>query len=180
MLIIFRKSDGAICSNSGVSSGYPEGPPFEAEVQNAINMFGGQPEDYGEYRINSAENPELARQIAYAGSYELLFDEDNNPVDVIIYPRITLTIGKTQITAGGADIALITANVGDPNNNDEIEFFVDGQSIGAVQAEAGVAELEFTAEDPGIYTIRAENKTPPPCDYFISKHGWQTIRVEAV
>jgi GAF domain-containing protein len=55
VLIIYRKNDGLVCSISGTNSLLPEGPPFEAEVQNAIRKYGGTPDDYDEARRSFIE-----------------------------------------------------------------------------------------------------------------------------
>lgn len=83
MLIVYRLSDGLIASNSGTNSLLPEGPLFEDEVQNAIRKLGGQPEDYGEFRLHDVEDVETVRAILNAEEYELEFDGDQ-PVGVII------------------------------------------------------------------------------------------------
>lgn len=83
MLIIYKKADGLIASNSGTNSFLPEGPPFEVEVQNAIREYGGAPEDYGEFRLHDVEQADLV-QACLTHTYSLEFDEAGNPVSVVI------------------------------------------------------------------------------------------------
>ena len=71
MLIIYRKSDGAVLGNSGTNNLLPDGPKFEDEVKNIIRKYGGKAENYGEYRINDKENAVLVRAILGAESCEL-------------------------------------------------------------------------------------------------------------
>jgi hypothetical protein len=81
MLIIYRVSDGFIASNSGTNFLYPDGPPLDVEVQNAINAHGGEPADYGEFRLNDNDEAEAVQAILGAESYELVF-ENGVPVGV--------------------------------------------------------------------------------------------------
>ncbi len=90
MLIIYRKTDGLVASNSGTNSYLPDGPSFEAEVQNAIRKYGGTPDDYGEYRLNDERDADLVWSILNAGSYELTFDAQGKPTGVLIYPKLVV------------------------------------------------------------------------------------------
>lgn len=178
MLIVYRKSDGLVASNSGTNSYLPDGPPFEAEVQNAIRKFGGTPEDFGEFRLNDESDTELVQEILAAGSYELIFKR-GQPIGIKTYSRIRLRCDKQVVAADGIDKAIIVADVGDAHNADPIEFFVDGVPIGTVQGVEGKASFEFSAANPGVYEIRAESKTPGPPG-FQYKHGSAAIFVEAM
>ena len=87
MLIIFRKSDGLVCSISGTNSLLPEGPPFEAEVQNAIRKHGGTPDNYGEYRLHDVEDAAIVQAVLNAGSIEMTFHTSGEPSGIVAHPR---------------------------------------------------------------------------------------------
>lgn len=81
MLIIYKKADGLIASNSGTNSFLPEGPPFEVEVQNAIREYGGAPEDYGEFRLHDTEQMTVVRK-CLTHNCTLEFDTEGKPADI--------------------------------------------------------------------------------------------------
>ncbi len=158
MLIIYRKIDGLIASNSGTNSYLPDGPPFEAEVQNAISKLGGTPEDYAEYRLNDNKDKELVEQILNAGTYELQFD-NGEPIGVTVYPRLTLTADKNQVIADGLDKVTVTANLADAQDTDPVTFEVEGIEPVEVIPEDGVASISLSFEpgNDGPHTITARH-----------------------
>lgn len=83
MLIIYRKADRKIVWNSGLNSIFPEGTPFEIEIRNVIQCFGGAPSDYGEFRLHDIEQSDLTQK-CFTHSYCLGFDTNGNPANVII------------------------------------------------------------------------------------------------
>lgn len=87
MLIVYRKSDGQVCSVSGTNSLLPEGPAFEAEVQNAIRKLGGFPKDYGEYRLHDLEDVDMVQSVLAAGRVEMVFQQDGTPSGIVVHPR---------------------------------------------------------------------------------------------
>jgi len=83
MLIIYRKLNGDVVYNSGTNSYLPLGPSFEDEVQNAIEIYGGAADDYGEFRLHDVEQADLVQK-CLTHNYVLEFDNSGNPVGVII------------------------------------------------------------------------------------------------
>ena len=150
MLIIYRISDGAICSNSGTCTCFPEGPPFEAEVQNAIKDFGGVPEDYGEYRLHDENDAALVQQIMAAGSYTLAFDQDGNPSGVdTIYSRVQLTCPATAED----DQAITIQASAEGGEGIEAILYIDGVE----QARANMpASWGVVFESAGEYEVRVD------------------------
>lgn len=88
MLIVFRKSDGTVGSISGTNSLLPDGPPFEDEVQNAVNAYGGVPADWGGYRLNDIADAPAVRSILEAGSVSVAVDAQGNAT-LVIYPHLS-------------------------------------------------------------------------------------------
>jgi hypothetical protein len=171
MLIVYRKLDGLIVSNSGTNSYLPDGPPFELEVQNAISKFGGTPEDYAEYRLNDNKDKELVEQILNAGTYELQFDKEE-PVGVTVYPRLTLAADKQQVVADGLDKVAVTATLADAQDTDPVTFEVEGVEPVEAIPEGGVASISLSFEpgNEGPHTIIARHV----------KYGVNYVAVEVV
>jgi hypothetical protein len=172
MLIIYRKADGLIASNSGTNSYLPDGPPFAAEVQNALRKYGGAPEDYGEFRLNDNEDRELVGQILNAGSYELQFDTNGEPIGVTVYPRLTLTADKQQVTADGLDKVTVIATIADVQDTDPVTFEIEGVGPFEVVPENGDASVSMSFEpgNEGSHTITARH----------SKYGVNYVTLEVV
>lgn len=147
MLIIYRKFDGLIASNSGTNSYLPDGPPFKFEVQNAIHKYGGVPEDYGEFRLNDDEDKELVERILNAGTSELQFN-NGEPVGVTVYQRLVVTTDKQQVIADGLDKTTVTATIADTQNTDPVTFEVEGIEPVEVIPENGEASINLSFE-PG-------------------------------
>lgn len=158
MLIIYRKNDGRVVGNSGTNSYLPEGPPFEAEVQNVLAMYGGTPEDYGEFRLHDERDAATVQAIFSAGSYELVFDEHGRPVGVMTHPRIQVV--EARITAHVGDEVTITAIVPADTRDSEVRFVVEDDENPIVEPiVSGHASHSFVFVDPGRYYIRVESDT---------------------
>lgn len=159
MLIVYSRSSGAPASNSGTNSYLPDGPEFEAEVRNAINVLGGTAEDYGEYRLHDEDDADLVQAILHAGSYELECDGDT-PTGVRVYPR--LAVAASPNPAPEEDVT-ITATVTEAHGVAEtgITFSVEGVpgSEQTVAPENGEASAVYAFADPGRYRIVAESQT---------------------
>jgi len=139
-------------SNSGTNSYLPEGPPFEAEVQNAIRWYGGTPEDYGEFRLHDERDAEVVAAIFVAGSYELIFDDSGTPVGVKTYPRIEVSV-STQTAEPNQEVT-VTATVPADTKDIEACFFVAGSEEPIVEPIVnGTASHTFVFPDPGRYII---------------------------
>lgn len=96
MLIVYRKSDGKVCSISGTNSLLPLGPAFEDEVPNAIRKHGGNADDYGEYRLHDVKDAAIVEAVLSAASVELTFHQDGTPSGVVVHPRTEGPKGPTS------------------------------------------------------------------------------------
>lgn len=150
MLIVYRKSDGLVVSNSGTNSLLPDGPPFEAEVQNAIGNFGWPLEDYGEYRLHDENDAALVKQIMEAGSYSLAFDEDGNPTGIdTIFNRVQLTCPATA----EVDRSVNLQASAEGGEGIEAVLYIDG----AEQSRADMpASWQVQFDTVGTYAVRVE------------------------
>ncbi|MHB1651382.1 MAG: Ig-like domain-containing protein [Desulfitobacteriaceae bacterium] len=72
-----------------------------------------------------------------------------------IYPRLTITTDKLQITANGTDTATVTVTVQDTVNPHAISFTVNNGAPVSVNTVNGVATLPLTTTVTGDYTITA-------------------------
>ncbi|NPV70284.1 MAG: hypothetical protein HPY55_06520 [Firmicutes bacterium] len=169
MLVVYRRTDGAIASNSGTNSNLPDGPAFEAEVQNAIRKLGGTAQDYGEYRLNDNESAETVAAILASGSYDLTFDEAGQPSGVIIYERLAVVTDKAQIVADGVDTATVTVMLPDGAEDGEVIFEVNGEQAAVTTTVNRMATLEFSSAEAGVYGIEA----------ISARHGRAGVEVRA-
>lgn len=151
MLIIYRKSDGLIASNSGTNTFLPDGPPFEAEVQNAIRKLGGVAEDYGEYRLNDEADAELVQQILNAGSYDLTLDSEGKPNGVRIYPRLTAEASPNPAAVN--DIVTVTAALPLDSPDSEVVFQIAGGTAYSEPATGDQASHAYAFATAGDYMI---------------------------
>lgn len=162
MLIIYRKSDGKTIANSGTNSYLPNGPALEDIIDNAISVAGGVPDDYDEFRIHDDEYPQVVHDIINSGSYELIF-EDGVPVDIMIYPKVSIKI-EPEVPTVNEDI-LVTVEIYDKNYTDTItvKVFLDGteaiielHSV-EIETENGIGQLYLSFNEGGRYGIQVES-----------------------
>ncbi|MBC7340878.1 MAG: Ig-like domain repeat protein [Clostridia bacterium] len=164
MLIIYCKSDGKIASNSGTNSYLPDGPPFEAEVQNAVRKYGGTPEDYAEYRLNDS-NP-LVQEIMEAGSYELLFDDKKTPIGVKTYARLTAEAAPNPAAVN--ETVIITATLPPSSPDTAVVFQLAGGQAYTEPVLNGQASHAYAFTMPGAYSIAVSSE----------HHGVQRVGVK--
>lgn len=156
MLIVYRKADRLVASNSGTNSYLPEGPPFEIEVQNAVNRFGGTPEDYGEYRLHDERDADLVQAILRAGSYELVFDAQGNPTGVRVYPRLTASASPNPAAVNA--VVEVTAALPPDTPDTEVMFAVDGGTPVTEPVVQGQAVHAYAFAQPGTYRITVSSQ----------------------
>lgn len=72
-----------------------------------------------------------------------------------IYPRLTITTDKAQITANGTDTATITVTVQDTVSPHAISFSVNGGAPVVKNTANGVTTLSMTTTIPKDYIITA-------------------------
>lgn len=79
-----------------------------------------------------------------------------NPVTKVltIYPRLTITTDKVQITANGTDTATIKVTVQDITQTHSISFTVNNGTPVIVNTANGVATLPITTTVVGDYVIK--------------------------
>lgn len=156
MLIIFRHSDKMICSNSGTNSYLPEGPEFLQEVQNAINLYGGIPSDYGEFRLHDVDQADLVQEILNAASYELIFTM-GMPTGVKITPKIKLEASPNPFEPG--EIVTLTATIPLDSPDPAVSFLLPGNFEVTEPVVGGQAQHLVQFEDSGSYFIAASSDT---------------------
>ena len=86
MIIVYRKSDGAIMNGTNTNSAYPDGGPAEIAITNVTNGHGGIAEDYGVFRLHDEQDSELVTA-TLTHDFSLKFDQEGMPVGVIIGQR---------------------------------------------------------------------------------------------
>lgn len=165
MLIVYRKSDGAIASNSGTNSYLPSGHPGDAEVANAINKLGGTPADYGEYRLHDETDAATVQEIMAAGSYALTFDGQGNPTGVQTWAKLTAT--ATPNTAAVNDTVTVTATLPGGSPDTEVTFQLEGGAAYQEPVTAGQASHAYAFSLAGAYRITVSS----------AHHGAQTVEV---
>jgi len=98
--------------------------------------------------------------VEYTG--ELSYDslrpviDNGDVISVKEKTKYQLSASTTQINAGGEDRTFVNIKV-DDGDEDQVMFKVNDEKVGTVYTEGGTTELEFTADNPGIYTITAES-----------------------
>ncbi len=74
---------------------------------------------------------------------------------LIIYPRLTISTDKTQITADGIDTATVTATIQDTTQSHAISFTVNNGAPVVVNTVNGATALPITTTMPGDYIVTA-------------------------
>ncbi len=74
-----------------------------------------------------------------------------------IYPRLTISTDKPQITSDGVDTATVTVSVQDTVQPHAINFTVNNGSPVVVNTVNGVATLPITTTVPGDYVVTASS-----------------------
>lgn len=75
MLLIYRKSDGMVMNGPNTNFRYPEGPPYEAELENVLQIHGGTEADYRAHRLHDENDGGLVAEIFEAGSAQVILEE---------------------------------------------------------------------------------------------------------
>lgn len=165
MLIIYRKSDGLVISNSGTNSLMPDGPPFDAEVQNAIRKLGGLATDYAEYRLNDVTDVATVQAILDAGSYTLTFDAQGSPTGVQIWPKLTAAAAPNPAAVNATVTLTVTLPAGTPDTS--ATFQVEGGQTYAEPVTNSQASHAYAFALPGTYLVTVSS----------AHHGAQVVEV---
>lgn len=80
-----------------------------------------------------------------------------NNDELIIYPKLTITVNKYEIVTDGIDTTTITVTIQDVLTSHSINFTVNDGSAITVNTVNGIAELQFDTTLPGDYIIKAES-----------------------
>jgi len=99
-------------------------------------------------------------QLAYGERSAEFTDMGSMHVDpatkaLTIYPRLTISTDKTQITVNGTDTATITVTVQATINSHAISFTVNSGPPVTINTSNGAAKLPITTTIPGDYVITA-------------------------
>ncbi len=151
MLIVYRKADHVIASNSGTNSFLPQGPPLDWEVQNAIKKLGGVVADYAEYRLDDEQDAVPVREIMNAGSYELAFDAQGNPTGVVTYAGLTASATPNPVAINATVTVSATLPAGTPDIS--LTFQVEGGAAYTEPVSAGQASHAYAFVTPGTYRV---------------------------
>ena len=162
-MLIWQNKNTGVIANSGTNSAVNITPEFAFETYIAPNNPGALVEDYNFLALEDIDP--RAGQIFAAGSYDLNQAGDN----IVIFPRITVSLDKTSIAADGIDTATITAQVA-LESTEEIMITVDGIDY-PIQAVGGIATFQVASTEPGQLTITARSST---------KYGSNSVTLEVV
>lgn len=161
MKIIYNTKTKKVVGNTGTNAIFPEGIPDKY-----LNL---QPD---EKTFPIHDKSEEVKQILKSGSYELIFDENGEPIGVKIHPKISISANKNPITTSETCIitATITPAEGDALQDEEVIFIVEGIEY-PIMTENGKAQIEYSNENAGMHAIKVKSTT---------KYGENLILIEVI